>query len=305
MVATCRVPTVDTLVRQARVAVPFTRTVQAPHWPTPQPNLVPFILRTSRSTHSRGMSGGTSTVCVRPFTLSEYTMRALLDALERRGGPSGPPTRRMNHSSTASVRRCACITGTHDGTTTVYRPAVVVHVRARKLREHDARIANGANTRPGTGTGTGTGACPGSGTGACPGSGTGADPATSRRSTQVAGGRIAGDGYPQLHGRRSGWRSVCEQRGIPLHDRGGRGQLDLFGLSRVPRAFHLLRVGARDGRHRRDPYQRGAIQVQLPAHLRQRGAGVVRHHRNRPRPHAVYTDRHCGGGLAGRLPADL
>src|SRR5687767_1795119 len=100
MVVTCRVPTVETLVRQARVAVPFNRTVQAPHWPTPQPNLVPFILSTSRSTHSRGMSAGTSTVCVRPFTLSEYAMKALLDAAHGTQPLNNSPRRRSRAKAT-------------------------------------------------------------------------------------------------------------------------------------------------------------------------------------------------------------
>ena len=44
-------------------------TVHAPHWAMPQPNLVPFRLRTSLSTHRSGMSPGTSTVVAFPFTV--------------------------------------------------------------------------------------------------------------------------------------------------------------------------------------------------------------------------------------------
>src|SRR5678815_1714829 len=54
--------TEPTCVWQERTALPFTWTVQAPHKPAPQPNLVPFMSRTSRSTHNRGESAGTSTV---------------------------------------------------------------------------------------------------------------------------------------------------------------------------------------------------------------------------------------------------
>ena len=42
--------------------LPLTCTVHAPHWPMPQPNLVPFRLSMSRNTHRRGMSAATSTV---------------------------------------------------------------------------------------------------------------------------------------------------------------------------------------------------------------------------------------------------
>ena len=43
-------------------------TVHAPHWPTPQPYLVPFMSSMSRSTHSSGMSAGASTVLVSPLS---------------------------------------------------------------------------------------------------------------------------------------------------------------------------------------------------------------------------------------------
>src|SRR5687768_15569320 len=62
-------PTVDTGVEHERIARPARCTVHAPHWPMPQPNLVPFRLRTSLNTHSRGMSPGTSTVVAFPFTV--------------------------------------------------------------------------------------------------------------------------------------------------------------------------------------------------------------------------------------------
>ena len=63
-------PTADTGVTQARVGSPSRWMVQAPHWATPHPNLVPFRSRTSRITQSRGMSAGTSTDAARPFTVS-------------------------------------------------------------------------------------------------------------------------------------------------------------------------------------------------------------------------------------------
>src|SRR5688500_2401936 len=62
-------PTADIGVEHDRTALPRMCTVHAPHWPMPQPNLVPFRLRTSLNTHSRGMSPGTSTVVAFPFTV--------------------------------------------------------------------------------------------------------------------------------------------------------------------------------------------------------------------------------------------
>src|SRR5689334_25155542 len=69
-----------------RTAVPFRCTVHAPHWPIPQPYLVPFRLRTSRTTHSSGVSAATSTVVERPFTLSLKAM--LTPECESREGAS-------------------------------------------------------------------------------------------------------------------------------------------------------------------------------------------------------------------------
>src|SRR5262245_31037262 len=62
--------TADTGVTHERVATPFTCTVQAPQCAPPQPNLVPFMSRTSRNTQSSGISLGTSTVVGFPLTLN-------------------------------------------------------------------------------------------------------------------------------------------------------------------------------------------------------------------------------------------
>src|ERR1700735_5322201 len=67
----------DTGVWQLRTALPLRSTGQAPHWPIPQPYFVPFSFRTSRITHNRGMSAGTSTVVDRPFTVSWKAMTAV------------------------------------------------------------------------------------------------------------------------------------------------------------------------------------------------------------------------------------
>src|SRR5262245_32595150 len=54
---------------QERTATPSTWTVQAPHNAIPQPNFVPVMPSTSRSTQSSGVSPSTSTPCVPPLTL--------------------------------------------------------------------------------------------------------------------------------------------------------------------------------------------------------------------------------------------
>ena len=56
MVVIRRVPTALTGVTHERVAVPSTRTVQAPQTPRPQPNLVPRSSSVSRNTQSSGIS---------------------------------------------------------------------------------------------------------------------------------------------------------------------------------------------------------------------------------------------------------
>jgi hypothetical protein len=57
------------VVMHERVAVPSIWTVQAPHKPTPQPNFVPVMPSTSRSTQSRGVSLSTSAIWSVPLIL--------------------------------------------------------------------------------------------------------------------------------------------------------------------------------------------------------------------------------------------
>src|SRR5262249_53421807 len=58
-----------TEVWQERTASPLTWTVQAPHRPAPQPNLVPVICNCSRMTQSSGVSLAASTDTLRPLIL--------------------------------------------------------------------------------------------------------------------------------------------------------------------------------------------------------------------------------------------
>src|SRR5687768_2322662 len=61
-------------VWQARTARPSTSTVHAPHWPSPQPYLLPVSASSSRSTLRRLRSPATSTRWRRPFTSSSITI---------------------------------------------------------------------------------------------------------------------------------------------------------------------------------------------------------------------------------------
>ena len=66
-------------VRQERVALPRTKTVQAPHWPSPQPYLVPVRPSRLRRTESKGSSDAHSVLCSAPFTIR--VMDGMLDAV--------------------------------------------------------------------------------------------------------------------------------------------------------------------------------------------------------------------------------
>lgn len=56
-------------VRQERVALPRTKTVQAPHWPSPQPYLVPVRPSRLRRTESKDSPDAHSVLCSTPFTI--------------------------------------------------------------------------------------------------------------------------------------------------------------------------------------------------------------------------------------------
>src|SRR5262245_919914 len=69
-------PMLSTVVMQVRVAAPSTCMVQAPHSAWPQPNLVPVMPSTSRSTHSSGVSPSTSTSWGVPLIFNMKAMAA-------------------------------------------------------------------------------------------------------------------------------------------------------------------------------------------------------------------------------------
>src|SRR5262245_17798932 len=69
MVVTCLPSASLTGREQERTASPLTCTVQAPHCAMPHPYLVPVSPTCSRSTHSKGVEGSTSTSFVCPLSV--------------------------------------------------------------------------------------------------------------------------------------------------------------------------------------------------------------------------------------------
>src|SRR5262249_61088105 len=79
MVVTFLPLTLEMGVLQERVGSPLMCTVQAPHRAMLQPNFVPVRFRVSRSTHSSGMSGLTSTVWGLPLRVKLVAMGSSLE----------------------------------------------------------------------------------------------------------------------------------------------------------------------------------------------------------------------------------
>jgi hypothetical protein len=69
--------TSDIWVWHENARLPSMCTMQAPHRPVPQPNLVPVSLRSSRITHNNGMVGGALLDAALPFTVKLMAMVAL------------------------------------------------------------------------------------------------------------------------------------------------------------------------------------------------------------------------------------
>src|SRR5215469_18636756 len=73
--------TVPTRVMHERCAFPSTNTVQAPHWPSPQPYLLPVRSRCSRNTVSKLVCGSASTLYAFPLIASPIV--AIFETPER------------------------------------------------------------------------------------------------------------------------------------------------------------------------------------------------------------------------------
>src|SRR5262249_24413194 len=74
-------PISETCVWQAYARLPSICTMQAPHRPVPQPNLVPVSLRPSRITRNNGVAGGASVDAALPFTVKLVDMVSSLDVM--------------------------------------------------------------------------------------------------------------------------------------------------------------------------------------------------------------------------------
>src|SRR5215475_833869 len=69
----------DIWVWHENARLPSMCTMQAPHRPVPQPNLVPVSLKSSRITHNNGVVGGASVDAALPFTVKLMAMVFLLE----------------------------------------------------------------------------------------------------------------------------------------------------------------------------------------------------------------------------------
>src|ERR1041385_2217993 len=85
MVVICFLPSVAILVVQDLCGLPSISTVQAPHWPSPQPYFVPVRSRCSRRTVNRVVLGLASSECERPFMKS---WNEGIKETPRRNGPA-------------------------------------------------------------------------------------------------------------------------------------------------------------------------------------------------------------------------
>ena len=98
----------DTGIAQERTGSPSTCTVQAPHAAMPQPYLVPGRSSSSRKTQSSGISGSTSTIWVRPFTVNLSIGISFKRLATRRRGTSWLATAgdQASRARRASGSRC-------------------------------------------------------------------------------------------------------------------------------------------------------------------------------------------------------
>src|SRR5207244_6535497 len=71
--------------KQDLTETPSISTVQAPHWPIPQPYFVPVRPIESRSTHNNGVSGSASTEYWTPLTRRVNDIGNLLPSPRERG----------------------------------------------------------------------------------------------------------------------------------------------------------------------------------------------------------------------------
>jgi hypothetical protein len=134
--------TLDTGVMQDRIGRPSRCTVHAPHSATPQANLVPVSPTTSRSTHKRGMSSGTSSSCSRPL----ITNFGIASPIGNGGCATDQFDTKFNDGST--LGRCPRTTypETRPGTCR-HRQFRVLGNRAVAVESHDPVVLHGCIVR--------------------------------------------------------------------------------------------------------------------------------------------------------------
>src|SRR6266446_5942398 len=107
--------TADAGMRQENMRSPSMCTMQAPHWPAPQPNFVPVSFSSSRSTHRRRVRSGALTLTGLPLTLKLIAISTPCAGV--RGGPgAGSDAVRVRshatpHANSRSMLRCAVSAG--------------------------------------------------------------------------------------------------------------------------------------------------------------------------------------------------
>src|SRR5271168_2786166 len=103
MVVTALPATWDTWVWHENARLPSIWTMQAPHNPVPQPNLVPVSLSSSRITHRSGVCGGASDCAALPLILKSKAIGSSIAprGLGRRCHPPCTASMRLHRSNSS------------------------------------------------------------------------------------------------------------------------------------------------------------------------------------------------------------
>ena len=105
---TAKPATSDTRVWHENARLPSMCTMQAPHSPVPQPNLVPVSLSSSRITHNSGVSAGACERAGLPLTVKSNAMAASTEMIWIGFGPeprANPRGKSRLPSGGSSLRR--------------------------------------------------------------------------------------------------------------------------------------------------------------------------------------------------------
>src|SRR5215207_7657718 len=133
----------DSGTEHERIGFPSRWTVHAPHCAMPQPNLVPVMFMTSRSTQRSGISGAAETVRRVPLTMSQVgDTGGLLSGRGMRGcrGSAlgwglGPLASMLRHGDYGSFRPSSADDARHE-----LRDIPTGEPSTREIREHPAPL---------------------------------------------------------------------------------------------------------------------------------------------------------------------